>query len=645
MADSTPLTVTGIHFSTASFPFPTEIFVEIFSYLSVPDLLRLRIVSRQLYKILSDNAMWHRAVWPSFRRKDAAMLTVFLSLSHKSLRSLYIGGDLKLAHVTRLRRLTALKNLVISTNFDGNQLTSMIGKLPKVSHLTLSGPQDRWLQQGIQQLVLCHPQLQSFTLVPSNLFVFTGMCGPIQIISEWASNGFKPACLTVETYYKEPDITKLYLQQHRCITSQPPPQHSATFRCFQRVRGLLDSSIEPPYLQINLGPKTSPLDAAVSSLPADVGKFQVLLGRSRKNQMVARAINKSHSLHVPEELSVSFSQCGPVLSYLNLSYTSLQPGALTYLSQHCPQLLELVVAHAQVPDLVEGLYSLAEGCKWLCGINLRSIDTTVDNIQSFWEAIYHLRSLKYLCLDGCMLMPSRTPKINTRELQTSPASGVRWRYSHVPNIDAEACEEMMKILEQLRRVTAVHITDCYHCDHLKNFSSVLIHNHLLSAVIRLRNLRYLKIDLNSNNSIYRCKLVGFAELLRSCTELRCVTIDAYDMEQPADDPSLFSRLTQLQLKMRATSITNDFSNALMSACKLRVLCAQFASFPPYTAITLVNKLDDLEVCHITTQDNLIVSAISRFKKAAKDHPKSPIDAFLDNVPRECFHPEFSDLWN
>ena len=635
MADSTPLT--SVHFSTSSFPVPTEILVEIIGYLAVPDLLRLRIVSRLMYRFLSDNAMWHRAVWPSFRRKDSAMLTVFLNLCDKSLRSLLIEGDLRLTHVTRLRRLTALQNLTIRTHFGVGVLPSVIENLPKVSHLTLSGLQDHWLEKGMHQLVSWHSQLQSFTFiidqVPNDAFGLR--LGPIQLISEWASNGFKPACLTIVANYKVCNIIELYLQQHWCVTSQPPPQHLATFRLFQRVRGLVDSSIEPPYLQINMGPKTSPLDAAVSSLPADIGKFQVLLGRSRRNELTGHAVNISYD---SEELSVSFSQCGPVLSYLDLSHASLQPGAVTHLSHHCPQLLELVLACAQVPDLVEGLYSLAEHCKWLCGINLRSIDTIVDNMQSFWEAIYHFRSLKYLCLDGCMLIPSRSSKINTR---VPPSRGARMRYSHVPNIDSEACEEMMKILEQLRKITAIHITDCCNSDHLESHAGVLIHNHLLSAVSRLRNLRHLKIDLESSNT---CKLVGFTALLRTCTELCCVTINANDMEQP-NDPSIFARLSQLQLKMRMTNLSKGFSNALMSACALTVLCVQFATFSPDVAIALVNKLNNLEVCHITTQDKPTHSAISRFKKAVKDHPKSPIDSFLGNGKLKCIHSEFSDLWN
>ena len=104
---------------------------------------------------------------------------------------------------------------------------------------------------------------------------------------------------------------------------------------------------------------------------------------------------------IPGGLSVPFSQCAPVLPFL-----TLPARALSCISQHCPQLRrQLRLAQSSILDLEDGLNSLANECKWLCGIDIFCVAEFPYSCLTVWKPIIdRVRSLKYLHVDGSIFI-------------------------------------------------------------------------------------------------------------------------------------------------------------------------------------------------------------------------------------------------
>ena len=591
-------------------------------------------------------------MWPSFRRCDRSILTVFLKLCHKSLKSLVLGGDPGLADLARLQRCCSLTNLQVLKSFGDRDLTSLIQALPNVTHLRIVGFRSVWLISGLKQLSDKHPQLQSFQFVSNG-----GVYDLTDILSAWAENGYKPSYLAVMAplkVFQWEEYMQLYLQKHHCISSFRHPEHLATFAYFQRGNGPLNLTIEAPHLHINLGPNVTPLRAACSTLPAPIGNLSLFLGQSTQGHLVGKAFTQLRQPQLPEELTVPFSQCSPILSYLDLSSATLPVGALQYLSQHCLQLQELLLVHSVVPDLVEGLASLAVGCKQLCGISLNGVSMDLPvGVQppnlSLWEALCGMPSLTHICVSAAALMPSirETPKaVQVR------SSGSRKRLSHISLLDVEDKEGIRKTLSQLTTVCAVQVQPCSHGHHHPHFAA-LIHESLLSTISCFQGLRYLNVDF-SDAAWGRQKLGCLSSVLRSCPALCYLSITADDLTDLPEDPSLFSRLFQLQLKCGCTVATEGFMNALASAQSLTMLCLQLKVFPFHCVKEILQKLSCLEVCHIVyCCSRLPKNYHLSFKDIAKDFKKCvntlhrpPLDAFIrrDLSYVCCIHPDLEDLW-
>ena len=162
-------------------------------------------------------------------------------------------------------------------------------------------------------------------------------------------------------------------------------------------------TIEAPFLQVSIAPNSSPIDAGIATLPAHAGQFVLRLGRSLQGDLTAHGVKQQPRM-IPNGLSVPFSQCAPVLSCLDLSFLTLPAGALSCISQYCPQLRQLSLAESTVPDLEEGLTSLANECKWLCGIDLYFVADFLSSCLTVWKPLVCVRSLKYLQVDGSAFM-------------------------------------------------------------------------------------------------------------------------------------------------------------------------------------------------------------------------------------------------
>ena len=635
--------------TVVSFPsidvLPTETLLHVFSYLTVPELLCLRLVCRRMYAVLSDPATWTRAVWPNFKRGQPKEFTVFLNLCHSSLRTLILGGDVTMAHMTRIRkRCVALDRLVITKWVSS---ISLLDVLPKVPHLSVTSCYLDVLKEAIKK----HPHLQSLEFVSPPL-------KPIYIswwqafLSAWASNGFKPKYVVIFKSVSYNGDERGYIWYHHRLqefVTSPPPAASLSWFC--RSRGPLGLTIEAPFLQVNVGPRASPMDApAVSTLPAHAGLFVVRLGRSPQGELTACVEQQLQPTMIPDCLSVPFSQCAPVLSCLDLSFLTLPAGALSCISQHCPLLRQLSLAESIIPDLEDGLNSLADECKWLSGIDLYFDAEFPYSRLTVWKPIGRVHSLRYLHVDGSVFMEI------SENRESDITSGPRYRVSRVPTVNVEVCREVMKTIRQLSNVCGLHVSDFHHGDVNKRYLDDLLHVNLLSHVSCFHSLRYLKIDLTPpqyrdnptgvnmyNVSISRCTLPGMGELLRTCSYLQYLSITAYNVRLP-EDPLVYSRLLQLQLKTFVTDANERFFNALSSAQDLTVLCLQLRSFSHPAVLGILPKFPKLTSCHIVASIRFTVNARKKLKAALRNHPNAPLNAFFATEPTDCCHPDLSDLF-
>ena len=613
--------------------------------------------------MLSDPATWTRAVWPNFKRGQPKEFTVFLNLCHSSLHTLILGGDVTLTHVTRLRkRCVALNRLVILKGLTFSSASFDV--LPKVSHLSVC-IYPHSLTEEIKPLTKQHPQLQSVELVSTaSLYDYPTRYSPYNLwqecLSDWASNGFKPKNIVLfETKSHCGNTEKDYLCYHRQIQEFVTSlQHAASLRLFCRSRGPLGLTIEVPFLQVNVGPNSSPVDAGIATLPAHAGQFVLRLGRSLQGDLTARCVEQQ-PIMVPDSLPVPFSQCAPVLSCLDLSFLTLPVGALSCISQHCPQLRQLRLAQSSIPDLENGLNSLANECKWLCGIDLFCVADFPYSCLTVWKPISRVHSLKYLHVDGSVFM--EIDKTEARKDKQGITSGPRFRLSHIPTIDLEVSQEVKTTIHQLTNVCGLHVRDFPHGDLNEQQLYAVLYVNLLSHVSCFHSLRYLKIDLTSlqyhNNPTgvnmhheHHCNLAGMGELLQSCSYLQYLSITTYNVHLP-EDPLLYSRLLQLQLKTFATDANERFFNALSSAQDLTVLCLQLRSFPRPAVIDILPKLPKLTAYHIvqfsTVRSHvpaLFPVTARKLKVALKNHPNAPLDAFVVQGTKRCCHLNLSDLF-
>ena len=170
-------------------------------------------------------------------------------------------------------------------------------------------------------------------------------------------------------------------------------------------------------------------------------------------------------------------------------------------------------------------------------------------------------------------------------------------------------QEVKTAIRQLNNVCGLHVRDFYHGDVASQRSDFVLHVNLLSHLSCFHGLCYLTIDLTPPQyqhdkpvflTMYHAShstLPGIGELLQSCPYLQYLSITAYNVYLP-EDPLVYSRLLQLQLKTFTTDANKQFFNALSSAQDLTVLCLQLRSFPRLAVIDILPKLPNLTACHI-----------------------------------------------
>jgi len=378
---------------------PVEMLVYIMSFLrTARDLVQLRYVSRRLRAATDTPSLWNEFVWPLYHsREERSVMNVLKDFGWHIKRLAFpnhVAQSKLLEMINRCRNVTHL-TLPAVTELDLDKLKQV------VQHMSLEKLEVRLSSYYIEPLLSIEGLKELTIHVIEEDHLLCESC-----VEEWMRGGFVPPNLVLVT--KQMGDMQLFLLTN--WFTQTVKDYLCCFTLYHDCQVPLNLFPVMPVIRFEYGQSAAfPFVRASSYGIFGLDKDVLLLTDHVKD---GKALCKAEVTTLNSVPDVMINNSVNTLEYVtHFSFgpaSPIYPGNLEQLAFACPN-LESLNLHGCTQCLrnLQGLRTIAQNCKNLCGLNLTHIPLKefqeYGRVRELWEILSGMR-LTYLCMEICIFM-------------------------------------------------------------------------------------------------------------------------------------------------------------------------------------------------------------------------------------------------
>jgi len=392
---------------------PTELLVNIFSYLatnSIRDLVKMRYVSRTLFRVCETPSLWKDFTWSQFDSNEERCVRSVLKSYGKHVKRLSFPDHMMPSKlVSMLKYCNNLIQLSIpASKLSAGQLGKAIEPIRNLEMLDIPWSGD------INPLLAITARLKELTIrekVTKPVLIAPISYSFLDLLDswmdKWVKKGFQPQILNIVSNGNI--VPAKLIQQWFHLNPSSPPGLSGCLKVYRRLRVPMNCFPALPEFQLQFGQSCT--------LPYVKASEYGLLGLARDLLLLTSCTDGDNVLHRAKMVMRSNINEG---SHLKCSTTSLTfvthfdaslckllySGQLEQLAIMCPNLHQLNLKdNVNCLKSIQGLRAITHCCNNLKGLNLLGIQ--VKNVEcrvQLLEILVDLR-LVYLAIELCVLLP------------------------------------------------------------------------------------------------------------------------------------------------------------------------------------------------------------------------------------------------
>ena len=440
---------------------PSELLVEIFSYLPLCDKIKMRYVSPRFKHIMEVPSLWKDFVWPNYEPLPVCSVSKILKAQGEHVRRIFFPAHITSANILEMAQCcTKVTHLSLPRNFSLDHLEEIVHTMKHLQQLDVS----------VKKAHMESRLLATAAGVKKLTLRYENMGGALESLLE----GIKqqgtslPSVINFYDYLIYSPKKKQLLQFWSTYSSKLPSFEISLYE-IRRVPINLYSSI--PLMKLQFGPAATPpliklTDHGILSLQGDTFHFTDYdhYGEVRHSITVPtghylHAVKEQHFKHISNLYSVS---------NVDFPFMDICPGHLEQLAIACPNLERINIRDSsRCLQNLKGLHAIVDKCKNLQGINLAGIPISrVECHLLLWELLSSVKKLTHLAIHLSML-------------------------THHGNCDDVDQQKLIGLLKSCSNLKALEVRDDEHWDYCEVDSKDFLFSHFPSLVhVKLRRTRY-----------------------------------------------------------------------------------------------------------------------------------------------------------
>ena len=372
---------------------PTELLVEIFSYLPLCDKIKMQYVSPRFKHIMEVPSLWKDFVWPYYEPLQVCSVSKILKAQGEHVRRIFFPFHVKSANTLKMAQYcTKVTHLSLPRDLSLDHLEEILHTMKHLQQLdvfvNIAHMESRLLATaaGVKQLILRYENTAF------------GLESLLEGIKQQGHSLPSVINVYVDSIHSEDE--NMLLQFWSTWSSKLPSFKVGLYDDKKIVPMNLYPSI--PLMQVEFGQVATPpliklIDHGILGLQYDTFYFTDYDHYGE----VRHSITAQHyGLHAVKEHCISNLYS---VSNINFSRMDICPGHLEQLAIACPNLERINLMNAKnCLRSLKGLQALVDKCQNLQGINLAGIPA-VECQLLLWELLSSFKKLTHLAIDLSML--------------------------------------------------------------------------------------------------------------------------------------------------------------------------------------------------------------------------------------------------
>ena len=408
---------------------PTELLLELMSYLPTRDKVTMRYVSRRFRDVSEIPSLWKEFLWLEYEPRHVCSVSSVLKVSGEHVRRIFFPDHMTaikilemLCYCRKVTHLYLTEKCQLSLHHMMKIVHTMTRHLQQLDVFTDGTFVHDYAPGGIK-----------WTMAPKERYEFTERLlkaisvssvrklnlhtyyyeAAIEIIQhEWVRKGYPIPNIVINIHlqyfqFERRAVVRL-LRFLSSVTSLNLPSFEITLYNNKRIPMNLYPAV--PIRKFQFSPSATPLYIRLSNHNIMGLKYDVFhLCRYDHRGTVRYAIIheiKVHDLRI-EEKHFGYSNHLHSVSYADISNSDACPDHLKQLAIVCPNLEQLnLQGNVNCLKDLEGLRAIVHTCQNLESLNFKGISvSSVESYLLLWELLSSLKNLTHLVIDLCVLQP------------------------------------------------------------------------------------------------------------------------------------------------------------------------------------------------------------------------------------------------
>jgi len=388
---------------------PVELLVQIFSFLSTLDKVKLRYVSHRVRSAVQTPLLWKEFVWSNYESRHERCLKSVLRVCGNQVAHLFLSG-----HVTPSKQASLIHQCTNVTHltlpfFDPKQLAKLLPAMKNLQQLDIHS------DENIKPLLaaLNGVNLKKLTLRVRRMDLESAPWESWDFAAWRKENIHLPQVVNLVTSATES------MQYHLLENASLLP--GSKIRIFDSAKVPLDLHPPIPLIKVENGPQPTPPYVRASSHGLLLGTEHdvlELIDYEHLGKIQHVAMLDTYFIPQDDDTDCVMPNLDSVTYFDGTFSGSLYPGHLEQIAGACSN-LELLNLKGNENCLrkLDGLRCIASRCSNLQGLNLSDIPATdVQSILILWEILSDIKNLTHLAVRVCMLKPGSSDESYQQQL-------------------------------------------------------------------------------------------------------------------------------------------------------------------------------------------------------------------------------------
>ena len=376
---------------------PTELLVEIFSYLPLCDKIRMQYVSPRLKHIMEVPSLWNDFVWPNYEPLPVCSVSKILKAQGEHVRRTFFPVHVTSADILEMAQCcTKVTHLSLPRNLSLDHLEAIVNETPAAA-----GCVCQWTKCKIFSYYNWDEKT-NIKVYDYPVYNFNFLISLLEGIKQHRNS--LPSVINIYVPWHYHAVENKLLQFWSTWSSKLPSFEVGLYE-IRRVPMNLYPSI--PLLKFQFGPAATPpliqlTDHGILDIQDDTFHFT---DYDYYDEVRHSITAKLYDLYAVKEYH--FTCISNLYSVSNVDFRNMNihPGHLEQLAIACPNLERINLAKAsRCLQNLKGLQAVVEKCQNLQGINLAGISIScVEGNLHLWKLLSSVKKLTHLAINLSML--------------------------------------------------------------------------------------------------------------------------------------------------------------------------------------------------------------------------------------------------